>query len=51
MKMAKDKISKEKEVDGQKHDKILDRARMARARHLNNKKSSTNTKAGGNEKV
>jgi len=35
VKMAKDKINREKGVDARKHDKMLDRARLARARTLN----------------
>ena len=32
---AQDKISREKEADKKKHDRILDRARLARARTKN----------------
>lgn len=35
VKVAKDKINREKEVDARKHDKMLDRARIARARAKN----------------
>ena len=35
VKMAKNKIDREKKVDANKHDRMLDRARLARARTLN----------------
>ena len=46
VKMAKDKINREKEMDATKHDRLMDRARLAKARAKNRQTEGTDAPKG-----